>query len=179
MDLFISYSSKDKNVADAVCHVMEENSITCWVSPRDVQPGISYAKQIIQAIKDCKVFVLIFSKESNISEHVGNEVDCAFRSKKPIIPFVIENTDINEELDYYLSRKHWLVAYPDYQSKTKDLVLSTKRLLGVESNDEEITYSTIHETSSQNKTLEISCYSRPLAYKINGIVYGKRSIHII
>lgn len=132
MNVFISYSSKDKNVADAVCHVLEENNITCWISPRDVQPGISYAKQLIHAIKNCQVFVLILSKESNVSEHVGNEVDCAFKASRPIIPFAIDDTQINEELDYYLSRKHWLVAYPDYKQKTSDLVLSVKRLLGSE-----------------------------------------------
>ena len=129
MEVFISYSSKNKNVADAVCHVLEENNITCWIAPRDVQTGITYAKQIIHAIKDCLVFVLIFSKEANVSEHVGNEVDCAFKNNKPIIPFAIDEASVNEELDYYLSRRHWLIAYPDYREKTKDLVVSVKKLL--------------------------------------------------
>lgn len=39
IDVFISYSSKDKSVADAVCHVLEENKIACWISPRDVIAG--------------------------------------------------------------------------------------------------------------------------------------------
>ena len=128
-DVFISYSSKNKNIADAVCHVLEENNITCWISPRDVQTGITYAKQIIHSIKECKVFVLIFSKEANVSEHVGNEVDCAFKNNKPIIPFAIDDASLNEELDYYLSRRHWLVAYPDYREKTRDLITSVKKLL--------------------------------------------------
>ena len=129
-DVFISYSTEDKHIADAVCHVLEEQSITCWIAPRDVLPGITYAKQIIHAIKECKVLILIFSKKSNVSEHVGNEIDRAFNANKPIIPFVIEETSINEELDYYLSRKHWLVAYPDYKEKTAALVTSVLRLLG-------------------------------------------------
>ena len=77
--------------------------------------GGAYAAQIVHAIKECSVLVLIFSKYVNESEHVGNEIDRAFNANKPIIPFVIENTEINEELDYYLSRKHWLVALSKLQ----------------------------------------------------------------
>lgn len=130
IDVFISYSSKDKSVADAVCHVLEENKIACWISPRDVIAGRTYAAQIVHAIKECSVLVLIFSKYANESEHVGNEIDRAFNANKPIIPFVIENTEINEELDYYLSRKHWLVAYPSYKEKIADLAATIMRLLG-------------------------------------------------
>ena len=49
-DVFISYSSKDKNVADAVCAVLERNGIRCWVAPRDVIPGIVWGTAIVGAI---------------------------------------------------------------------------------------------------------------------------------
>lgn len=129
IDVFISYSSKDKVIADAVCHSLEEHSITCWMAPRDVIAGEAYAHQIIQAIKQCSAVVLVFSPNANVSEHVGNEIDRAFNSRKPIIPFVVEKTDVNEDLDYYLSRKHWLVAYPDYREKTANLVDTVLRLI--------------------------------------------------
>lgn len=130
IDVFISYSSKDKVVADAVCHSLEENRVMCWIAPRDVVVGQSYAKQIMQSIKECQIIVLIFSENSNKSEHVENEIDKAFNCGKPIIPFLIDKTEMNDELGYYLGRKHWLVAYPDYRKKTADLVASVLRLIG-------------------------------------------------
>lgn len=129
-EIFISYSTLDKSIADAVCHSLEENGITCWIAPRDVNPGESYARQIMSSIKSCKVVVLIFSENSNKSEHVENEIDKGFNSGKPIIPFMIDKTEMNDELGYYLGRKHWLIAYPDYREKTADLVSSILRLLG-------------------------------------------------
>lgn len=129
-EVFISYSSLDKNIADAVCHSLEENCITCWIAPRDVIVGQTYPRQIMQAIKCCKVVVLIFSENSNKSEHVENEIDKSFNYGKPIIPFIIDKTEMNDELGYYLGRKHWLIAYPDYREKTRDLVISILRLLG-------------------------------------------------
>lgn len=130
LDVFISYSSEDKTVADAVCHVLEENNIACWIAPRDVLGGNTYAAQIVHAIKEASILVLIFSEHSNNSEHVGNEIDRAFNFNKPIIPFAIEKIETSEELDYYLGRKHWLIAYPSYKEKIQDLVITVKRLLG-------------------------------------------------
>jgi formylglycine-generating enzyme required for sulfatase activity len=129
-EVFISYSTQDKTIADAVCHSLEESSIPCWIAPRDEISGESFAKQIMQAIKKCKVIVLIFSEKSNKSEYVENEIDKGFKSGKPIIPFMIDKTEMNDELGYYLGRKHWLVAYPDYREKTAELIFSILRLLG-------------------------------------------------
>ena len=50
-DVFISYSSQDKPVADAVCAGLEAAKIRCWIAPRDVRPGMDYASEIIEAIK--------------------------------------------------------------------------------------------------------------------------------
>ena len=61
-DVFISHSSIDANIANAVCHKMEENGIRCWIAPRDVNPGDDWASSITNAIKSSKVFVLIFSE---------------------------------------------------------------------------------------------------------------------
>ena len=34
--VFISHSSKDKVVADAIVHRLEENGIRCWIAPRAI-----------------------------------------------------------------------------------------------------------------------------------------------
>lgn len=119
--IFISYSSKDKTVANAVCHYLEERGIPCWIAPRDIMPGETWAAAIVHAIRDCFAMVLIYSCESNTSHQVANEVDKAFSQAKTIIPFLVDSTPMCDELDYYLSRKHWLVAYPNYKEKLKPL----------------------------------------------------------
>ena len=129
-EVFISYSSKDKIIADAICHALEENKIPCWIAPRDVQPGIPYAREIIKGIKECKVMVLVFTANSNTSEHVCNEIDKAFNNKKIIVPFLVENIAMDEALEYYLSRKHWLTAYPYYEKHLDELVVAVGKVLG-------------------------------------------------
>ena len=36
IDVFISYSSKKNDAAKAICHVLEENGIKCWIVLRDI-----------------------------------------------------------------------------------------------------------------------------------------------
>jgi hypothetical protein len=60
-DVFISYSNMDKKTADAVCSIMEQNGIRCWIAPRDITPGLPFAEAIIDGIKGSRVFILIYS----------------------------------------------------------------------------------------------------------------------
>jgi len=109
-DVFISYSNKDKNVADAVCSTLENNGILCWIAPRDITPGAPFAEAIIDGIKGSRIFVLIFSSNSNQSNQVIKEVDRAVHHCLAIIPFRLEDIPMSKQLEYYVSNVHWLDA---------------------------------------------------------------------
>ena len=66
-DVFISYSTKNKNTADAICHVLEQNNLKCWIAPRNITSGKNYSNEIIEGIKSAKIVVLVFSKYSSQS----------------------------------------------------------------------------------------------------------------
>ena len=109
-DIFISYSSKDQIIADAIVNILESRKIKCWIAYRDAGIGADYAESITKAIKNCKVCVFVFSGESNKSKHVLNEINLCFDENKMIIPFRIENIKMGDALTYYLSKTHWLDA---------------------------------------------------------------------
>ncbi len=130
--VFISYASKNKQLADALCHTLEQHRISCWIAPRDVLPGEPYAREIIRGIRDCQIIVLIYTNDSNVSEHVLNEIDKAFNYGKVIIPFIADDTRMSDEFDYYLSRKHWLTAFPNPEQHFAKLVESISRTLKID-----------------------------------------------
>jgi hypothetical protein len=37
--VFISYSSKDKAIADTICQWLESAGIPCWMAPRNIEFG--------------------------------------------------------------------------------------------------------------------------------------------
>src|SRR5689334_5483779 len=105
-DVFISHSSQDKPVADAACAALERDNIRCWIAPRDVQPGRTFAGEINRAIQHSRVMVLIFSAYSNKSEQVLREVQLASNSHLHIVQFRIQDESPNDDLEYYLSAPH-------------------------------------------------------------------------
>jgi len=109
-DVFISYSNKDKPVADAVVAGLENKGIRCWVAPRDITPGTSWGEAIIAGIQNSKLMVIILSENSNRSSQVVREVERAVANNVIIIPFRIENIDPTGAMAYFLSTEHWLDA---------------------------------------------------------------------
>ena len=97
VDVFISYSSKNKNVADAVVSDFEQNGIRCWYAPRDILPGKEWVTAIKEGIYSAKVFVLLFTEESNTSRQVMNEVAMAFNAEKTIVPFKLTKEEMSEK----------------------------------------------------------------------------------
>src|SRR6266480_3686231 len=129
-EVFISHSSLDKPVADAVCAALENTGIGCWIAPRDVQPGRSFAGEITRAIQRSKVMVLVFSAHSNTSEQVLREVQLAANSHLHIVQFRIADVLPNDDLEYYLSTPHWLDALtPPLENHLHRLGTSIKTLL--------------------------------------------------
>src|SRR4051794_9355796 len=76
-DVFISHSTKDKLVADAVVAHLEQNGLRCWCAPRDIMPGTSWASAIVEGIAACKAMVVVFSTNANTSDHIRREVERA------------------------------------------------------------------------------------------------------
>lgn len=131
-DVFICYSSQDMEAAQAICHVLEQNEIRCWMAPRDIPPGSDYGDIIDDAIKSCKVVVVIFSETAAESQWVKGELNIAFEEQKTIIPFRIDRTPLKGQNRVMLNKTHWIDAYPDYKTKFNDLVKAVAPAIGKE-----------------------------------------------
>ena len=132
-DIFISYSSEDKVIADAVVTAFESNGLRCWMAPRDIKPGADWGDSITRAIDVCKVVLLIFSGSANRSKRVLDEIYYAISEEKIILPFRIEKLDPTGAMRLHLSSRHWLDAYqPSWQAHINQLVKSAADSLGRE-----------------------------------------------
>lgn len=49
---------------------LESRGIRCWIAPRDIIPGEDWGAAIIDAIKDARAMVLVFSSHSNESDQI-------------------------------------------------------------------------------------------------------------
>src|SRR3984957_1157241 len=108
--IFISYASQDVAVADKLCAALEASGFPCWIAPRDVRAGESYAAAIVQAINDCKMLVLVLSKSASESSHVLREVERASSKKRPVLVVRMDTAGLPPDLEYFLSANQWLDA---------------------------------------------------------------------
>jgi hypothetical protein len=129
-DVFISYSSKDQQVADAACAILERRGVRCWIAHRDATPGVAYGEAIINAIADSRVMVLVFSANANGSDQVSKEVERAVNRGVIIVPFRIEDVQPVKSLDYFIGSVHWLDAMtPPMEQHLERLAQTVRQLL--------------------------------------------------
>lgn len=112
-DVFISKSTMDDSIAFELVEFLEKNNISCYIAPRDIEPGRPYASALTAAITDCTMAILIASTNSNTSEQVLNEIDLMSSKKKTILPLIIDDFELNDDLRYYIGRRQHVIAYSD------------------------------------------------------------------
>ncbi len=109
-EVFISYASDDRVVADSVCTALEREGVACWIAPRDVTPGNIYSEAIVHAIDTAKVVVLVLSQNAAVSQHVLREVERASSKRHPLVSFRIDLAPVPAALEYFLNTSQWLDA---------------------------------------------------------------------
>ena len=101
----------------ALVQKLEERNLHCWYAPRNVKGR--YAKAIAHGISHSKVFLLLLTPRSAVSEAVLNEVEMAQNFAKNgdcavIQPVCAEAFDFDspdfQEMMYYIRRRHFVSA---------------------------------------------------------------------
>ena len=148
-EVFISYSSVDLIQAETVRNVLEKNELSCWMAPRDIPGGSNYTKEIPIAIRNCKVFVLILSKNAQSSHWVLKELDSAVNSGKVILPFMLEDCVLNDEFNFLLTGAQ---RYSAYQKKAEAMETLVSRIRGII--DAPVSSSNSSEADENNLQIE-------------------------
>lgn len=127
--VFISHATQDAQEAEIVYDYLESQGYKCWVDTRDITPGIPYAEEIMKGFNDSDVVAVILSKDAMHSVGVQNEIDNVYKRNKTIIPFRIDDTELSDELSFYLSRTQWINAFPSFEDHLDELEKALSQLI--------------------------------------------------
>ncbi|MBA1148293.1 toll/interleukin-1 receptor domain-containing protein [Ectothiorhodospiraceae bacterium WFHF3C12] len=105
---FISYASEDRETANSVCSVLERKGQSCWIAPRDVQPGHDYGEEIIRGIEQSRAVIVIISDSANRSVFVAREVERAVSKRKPVFPVKTDGSSLSKKLELFLATARWI-----------------------------------------------------------------------
>ena len=120
--IFVSYSTKDTDLANEIVNYLESNGFPCWIAPRDITSGMDYTDLLNSALTNCHTLLLIVSSHSAKSQWVKKEVTTAVSLNKNIIPFLISPTEIKGGLLFMLNNLQWIDATKKPQNKFHKIV---------------------------------------------------------
>ena len=135
MQIFLSHSSKDADVAERICKQLEINGTKCFIAPRDIRPGKEYAEEIINGIDSSAAMVLLMSKNANSSPHVLREVEHAVSGGTPILVYKIEDVALSKSMEYFLMTHQWVSSKP--QEDYADIVAFAQELAAKENGEKD------------------------------------------
>ena len=104
---FISYASEDEVKAREICALLASMGATYWMAPDSIDPGEDYTEAIPKAIRDCDLFLLLFSQSSDESKDVRKEVTIADRCDKRLVPLRLSAYE-PRRLEYHLVNPQWI-----------------------------------------------------------------------
>jgi hypothetical protein len=121
-EVFISYSSFDRDRVMPVVDSLRSKRISVWVDEGNIHAADLWSEQIVQAIADCQVMVVMLSQNSTDSHNVVKEVMLASEQKKALLPVYLEPSDVPAKLQYQLAGIQHLELYgQDDEQVLKDL----------------------------------------------------------
>lgn len=127
--VFISYSSRNRGFVSRIITTLENMDVRYWKAPEMIPAGSSYAREIPQAIQNCAIFLLVLSKTSQESIWVEKEIDSAICNRKVIIPFQIEEMELNDTFRFYLNNVQ-MISYSEMgDSAFQELKQQLKQLM--------------------------------------------------
>lgn len=110
--VFISYSSKNLNVVDWARSRLTQPGLTeVFAAEYSVAPGAVLNAEIIQAIRSCDLFVLLWTHDARASDYVQQEIGIAVDANKLILPVVMED---NLPVPGFISCRKYLNAHEDW-----------------------------------------------------------------
>jgi TIR domain len=121
-DVFINHSMAGKLTAYAICSELESIGIRCWILPRDLNIGMAWDQSIANAIKCCRLMILVLSDYAIRSERVERQLELAFNHSVIVIPFKTEPEPVVTDDQPSVDPVHWLdVVTPETAQRLRSL----------------------------------------------------------
>ena len=130
-DVFISYSSLDRDRVLPLVKQLEAHGISVWFDQDGIEGADLWRSEIVRAIEACEVLILMASKASIASENVVKEVSLASDRNKRLLPVFLEPAQIPEALQYQLAGVHHIALHTGEEEQNLHRILRSLHRGGV------------------------------------------------
>jgi hypothetical protein len=95
MNVFLSYSHRDKAWAVAVAERLRAEGFEVWDSETELFPGDNFASRIAEALESADAMVVLLSPDAMASDWIKHEIDFALGSSRlsgRLVPVIVRTT---------------------------------------------------------------------------------------
>jgi hypothetical protein len=131
-DVFLSYSRRDEDKILLFVEKLQKAGIKVWIDQGAIDGAAMWAKEITEAIRTAKVFVLAASPASFASDHVVREISLALEERKPILPVYLEAVEMPSSIRYSLAGIQHIELYRGNRDEKIAQVVHSLEKLGIE-----------------------------------------------
>lgn len=85
---FVSYARKDQTFVEQLAIDLKRREIDVWLDLHNIDPGLSWSRQIGRALDVCTAMILVLSPDSLESDNVDDEWNYYLDNKKMIVPLL-------------------------------------------------------------------------------------------
>jgi len=127
-NVFISFSSKDIEIATRIHNGLTNRGVKCWISAKHVSFGGNYQNEIPDALAASSVMILIFSQNANSSPEIQKEMALAAQHQLTVIPLKIDDVIPSRGFAYNLATSQWVNVFPDIEMILDNVALQINSL---------------------------------------------------
>lgn len=107
--VFISYSSKNKDIVDDIESSLKKQGVaSIWRDTEKIEGGDSFIREIPNNIESCDIFLVVLSEDAEQSPWVEREVRLAIDAKKKMVVYKIGRYDSSIEFMFMLGPNQFI-----------------------------------------------------------------------
>ncbi|MBU0700887.1 toll/interleukin-1 receptor domain-containing protein [bacterium] len=94
--VFISHSTQDRGLVIALAHILTKFEIKVFVAEWYLTPGEPVRKKVFEKIEKSDCIVALLTQNGVRSNWVNQEIECALKAGRTLIPIVEKGVNIND-----------------------------------------------------------------------------------
>jgi hypothetical protein len=99
--IFVSYSSKDEKIVRPLAHLIDAAGVEIFFADETIPYGSSWRTEIYAKLRAAFRTLVFWSLNAAASQWVRREYRYAIRRKIPVVPVLLDSTDLPPELARY------------------------------------------------------------------------------
>lgn len=105
-DIFLSYSNKDKTIADDLYSRLKKAGLKCFMAEKDISVTNQWEPEIRNALRSSQNVLILITPRSNDSKWIMIEVGAAWALEKNLIPalMIVQPNELIEPISRFQAR---------------------------------------------------------------------------